>query len=43
MIQHRFGSIENGFYDLFGTGYAIAEALDFSYGFNDVFALSWEK
>ena len=38
MIQHRFGSIENGFYDLFGTDYAIIR-YDFSYGFNDVFAL----
>ena len=37
MIQHRFGSIENGFYDLFGTDYAIIR-YDFSYGFNDVFA-----
>ena len=33
-----FGSIENGFYDLFGTDYAIIR-YDFSYGFNDVFAL----
>ena len=32
-----FGSIENGFYDLFGTDYAIIR-YDFSYGFNDVFA-----
>ena len=38
MIQHRFGSIENGFYDLFGTDYA-AIRYDFSYGFNDVLAL----
>ena len=38
MIQHRFGSIENGFYDLFGTDYAIIR-YDFSYGFNDIFAL----
>ena len=38
MIQHRFGSIENGFYDLFGTDYAIIR-YDFSYGFNDVLAL----
>ena len=37
MIQHRFGSIENGFYDLFGTDYAIIR-YDFSYGLNDVFA-----
>ena len=29
MIQHRFGSIENGFYDLFGTDYAIIR-YDFS-------------
>jgi len=38
MIQHRFGSIENGFYDLFGTDYA-AIRYDFSYGYNDVFAV----
>ena len=38
MIQHRFGSIENGFYDLFGTDYAIIR-YDFSYGFNDLLAL----
>ena len=38
MIQHRFGSIENGFYDLFGTDYAIIR-YDFSYGFNDVYAI----
>lgn len=37
MIQHRFGSIENGFYDLFGTDYAIIR-YDFSYGFNDIIA-----
>ena len=38
MIQHRFGSIENGFYDLFGTDYA-AIRYDFSYGYNDVLAI----
>ena len=37
MIQHRFGSIENGFYDLFGTDYAIIR-YDFNYGFNDLLA-----
>ena len=42
MIQHRFGSIENGFYDLFGTDYAIIR-YDFSYGFNDVFALGFGR
>tara|TARA_B100001121_G_scaffold245635_1_gene220544 strand:- start:694 stop:1584 length:891 start_codon:yes stop_codon:yes gene_type:complete len=34
MIQHRFGSIENGFYDLFGTDYAMIR-YDFHYGYND--------
>jgi len=37
MIQHRFGSIENGFYDLFGTDYAVIR-YDFSYGFNELIA-----
>ena len=30
MIQHRFGSIENGFYDLFGMDYATIR-FDFHY------------
>ena len=34
MIQHRFGSIENGFYDLFGTDYAMIR-YDFHYGLNE--------
>ena len=34
MIQHRFGSIENGFYDLFGTDYASIR-YDFHYGYSD--------
>ena len=34
MIQHRFGSIENGFYDLFGMDYATIR-FDFHYGFTD--------
>ena len=38
MIQHRFGSIENGFYDLFGTDYAVIR-YDFSYGLNERIAL----
>ena len=38
MIQHRFGSIENGFYDLFGTDYAVIR-YDFSYGLNEQIAL----
>ena len=38
MIQHRFGSIENGFYDLFGTDYAVIR-YDFSYGFNELIAV----
>ena len=42
MIQHRFGSIENGFYDLFGTDYAIIR-YDFNYGFNDLFAAGFGR
>ena len=38
MIQHRFGSIENGFYDLFGTDYAVIR-YDFSYGLNELIAV----
>ena len=38
MIQHRFGSIENGFYDLFGTDYSVIR-YDFSYGLNELIAL----
>ena len=34
MIQHRFGSIENGFYDLFGMDYATIR-FDFHYGLTD--------
>tara|TARA_Y100000768_G_scaffold185935_1_gene139295 strand:- start:1732 stop:2619 length:888 start_codon:yes stop_codon:yes gene_type:complete len=34
MIQHRFGSIENGFYDLFGMDYATIR-FDFHYGLSD--------
>ena len=34
MIQHRFGSIENGFYDLFGTDYASIR-YDLHYGYSD--------
>ncbi len=34
MIQHRFGSIENGFYDLFGMDYAMIR-FDFHYGLSD--------
>ena len=37
MIQHRFGSIENGFYDLFGMDYATIR-FDFHYG-HCIFAL----
>ena len=42
MIQHRFGSIENGFYDLFGTDYAIIR-YDFNYGFNDLIAAGFGR
>ena len=42
MIQHRFGSIENGFYDLFGTDYAIIR-YDFNYGFNDLLAAGFGR
>ena len=38
MIQHRFGSIENGFYDLFGTDEAVVR-YDLKYGFNDFFSI----
>lgn len=38
MIQHRFGSIENGFYDLFGMDYAMIR-FDFHYGLSDRFSL----
>ena len=34
MIQHRFGSIENGFYDLFGMDYATIR-FDFHYGLTE--------
>jgi|TARA_B100000686_G_C16795708_1_gene982167 hypothetical protein len=34
MIQHRFGSIENGFYDLFGMDYATIR-FDFNYGLTE--------
>ena len=34
MIQHRFGSIENGFYDLFGMDYATIR-FDFQYGLTE--------
>ena len=34
MIQDRFGSIENGFYDLFGMDYATIR-FDFHYGLTD--------
>ena len=34
MIQHRFGSIENGFYDFFGMDYATIR-FDFHYGLTD--------
>lgn len=34
MIQHRFGSIENGFYDLFGMDYATIR-FDFNYGLSE--------
>ena len=34
MIQHRFGSIENGFYDLFGMDYATIR-FDFHYGLSE--------
>ena len=38
MIQHRFGSIENGFYDLFGMDYATIR-FDFHYGLTDRLSL----
>ena len=34
MIQHRFGSIENGFYDLFGMDYATIR-FDLQYGLSE--------
>ena len=34
MIQHRFGAIENGFYDLFGMDYATIR-FDFNYGLTE--------
>ena len=36
MILHRFGSMSNGFYDLFGTDQAVVR-YDLKYGFNDFF------
>ena len=38
MIQNRFGSIENGFYDLFGMDYAMIR-FDFHYGLSDRFSM----
>ena len=38
MIQHRFGAIENGFYDLFGMDEASIR-FDLQYGFTDRLAL----
>ena len=37
MILHRFGSMSNGFYDLFGTDQAVVR-YDLKYGFNDFFS-----
>ena len=34
MIQHRFGTMKNGFYDLYGTDYASVR-YDLSYGLNE--------
>ena len=38
MILHRFGSMSNGFYDLFGTDEAVVR-YDLKYGFNDFFSI----
>ena len=38
MILHRFGSMSDGFYDLFGMDEAVIR-FDLKYGFNDFFAL----
>ena len=38
MILHRFGSMSNGFYDLFGMDEAVIR-FDLKYGFNDFFSL----
>ena len=47
MIQHRFGKVENGFYDLFGMDEATVH-YDLKYGFNERLAFglgrsSWKK
>ena len=47
IVQHRFGKIENGFYDLFGMDEATVH-YDLKYGFNEKFAFglgrsSWKK
>lgn len=47
MVQHRFGKIENGFYDLFGMDEATVH-YDLKYGFNKRFSFgmgrsSWKK
>ncbi len=38
MILHRFGSMSNGFYDLFGTDEAVVR-YDLKYGLNDSFSI----
>lgn len=38
MIQHRFGSIQNGFYDLFGTDNASIR-YDFHYGISEFYSV----
>ena len=47
MVQHRFGSIKNGFYDLFGLDEAVVH-YDLKYGISDKIAFglgrsSWRK
>ena len=42
MILHRFGSMSNGFYDLFGTDEAVVR-YDLKYGFNDFFLLGLDE
>ena len=42
MILHRFGSMSNGFYDLFGTDEAVVR-YDLKYGFNDSFSIGFGR